>query len=156
MADITYLTGKGPHSLEKRLIFKNVDRRDWDTSIDTYLKDGGYQGVKKAILAAKFYGASTVLLVPGKVNKETTYQQAWQRSIPEIRKAALFAETRNIKLALENVWNDFLTTPEETLRYINEIDRPNVYAYFDIGNTVRYNEPSAWPKILGDSKRRWP
>lgn len=49
MADITYLTGKDPHSLEKRLIFKNVDRRDWDTSINTYLKDGGYQGVKKAI-----------------------------------------------------------------------------------------------------------
>ena len=117
---------------------------------DPKVRKQGLEGVKKAILAAKFYGASTVLLVPGKVNKETTYQQAWQRSIPEIRKAALFAETHNIKIALENVWNDFLTTPEETLRFINEIASLNVYAYFDIGNTVRYNDPSSWPKILGE------
>ncbi len=49
MADITYLEGKEPHALEKRLIFKNVDRKDWDTSIDTYLNVGGYNSLKKAI-----------------------------------------------------------------------------------------------------------
>ena len=117
---------------------------------DPSMRQKGLEGLKEAIRAAKFYGASTVLLVPGKVNKETSYQQAWQRSIPEIRKAALFAQKHNIKVALENVWNDFLTTPEETLRFINEIGSPNIYAYFDIGNTVRYNDPSSWPKVLGN------
>lgn len=46
---ITYLPGKEPHSKEHRMIFKNVDRAGWDTSIETYLADGGYQQLKKAL-----------------------------------------------------------------------------------------------------------
>ena len=49
MATIKYLPNKEPHSLEKRLIFKNVDRQDWDTSIKTYIADGGYNSLKKAL-----------------------------------------------------------------------------------------------------------
>lgn len=47
--DITYTPGKEPHPLEHRLIFKNIDRKGWDTSIDCYLKDGGYEDLKKAL-----------------------------------------------------------------------------------------------------------
>ena len=39
----------GPHPLERRLIFKNVGRYDWNTDIDTYLNDGGYQDLGKAV-----------------------------------------------------------------------------------------------------------
>jgi NADH-quinone oxidoreductase subunit F len=46
---IQYKTGKEPHPLEHRMIFKNVDRVDWDTSIDRYLKEGGYDMLKKAL-----------------------------------------------------------------------------------------------------------
>jgi NADH-quinone oxidoreductase subunit F len=48
MADIKYLPGKEPHEKEHRLIFRNVDREGWDQSIDTYIKDGGYEQLKKA------------------------------------------------------------------------------------------------------------
>ncbi len=44
---ITYT--KPPHPREFRLIFKNVDREGWDPSIDCYLRDGGYQALRKAI-----------------------------------------------------------------------------------------------------------
>jgi len=43
---ITYT--KQPHAREHRLIFKNVDREGWDPSIDCYLRDGGYDDLKKA------------------------------------------------------------------------------------------------------------
>lgn len=46
---ITYLPGKEPHPKEHRMIFKNVDREGWNTSIDTYLADGGYEQLKKAL-----------------------------------------------------------------------------------------------------------
>ncbi|WP_367872675.1 NADH-quinone oxidoreductase subunit NuoF [Luteolibacter sp. Populi] len=46
---ITYKAGKQPDSREYRLIFKNVDREGWDPSIDCYLRDGGYEDLKKAI-----------------------------------------------------------------------------------------------------------
>ena len=49
MSDITYLPGKEPHEKEHRLIFKNVDRKGWNPSIKTYLADGGYEMLKKAI-----------------------------------------------------------------------------------------------------------
>ena len=46
MSEITY--SKPPHPREKRLIFKNVDRKGWDPSIDCYLKEGGYKQLRKA------------------------------------------------------------------------------------------------------------
>lgn len=49
MSEIKYLPGKEPHANEHRLIFKNVDREGWDTSIDTYIKDGGYEMLKKGL-----------------------------------------------------------------------------------------------------------
>lgn len=110
----------------------------------------GLEGFKQAIRDAKFYGASSVLLVPGKVKKGTTYEECWQRSIVEVKKALPLAKELNINILLENVWNDFLTTPEETLRYINELNSDLVGSYFDIGNTVRYNPPASWAPVLGN------
>lgn len=49
MSKITYLSGKEPHAREHRLIFKNIDRQGWDPSIETYMSDGGYDQLKKAI-----------------------------------------------------------------------------------------------------------
>ena len=48
MSNITYLPGKEPDAREHRLIFKNIDRVGWDNSIDCYIKDGGYEQLKKA------------------------------------------------------------------------------------------------------------
>src|SRR5207249_4831788 len=44
---VTYT--KKPHSKEKRLIFRNVDREGWSTNLKTYLRDGGYEDLKKAV-----------------------------------------------------------------------------------------------------------
>lgn len=43
---------KPPHAREYRIIFRNVDRVDWDPSIETYIKDGGYEDQKKAFAMA--------------------------------------------------------------------------------------------------------
>ncbi len=37
------------HPLERRLVFKNIGRGDWKTDIDTYLRDGGYNDLRKAV-----------------------------------------------------------------------------------------------------------
>ncbi len=37
-----------PHPLEHRLIFKNIGRADWTPDIDCYLRNGGYEQLKKA------------------------------------------------------------------------------------------------------------
>src|SRR5438067_678644 len=38
-----------PHPLEHRIIFKNIGRKNWKTDIKTYLEDGGYDDLRKAI-----------------------------------------------------------------------------------------------------------
>ena len=42
-----------PHPLERRLIFKNIGRDDWRIDIDTYLRDGGYEQLRKAITMSR-------------------------------------------------------------------------------------------------------
>jgi NADH-quinone oxidoreductase subunit F len=38
-----------PHPLEHRLVFKNIGRKNWKIDIDTYLKAGGYEDLRKAL-----------------------------------------------------------------------------------------------------------
>jgi NADH-quinone oxidoreductase subunit F len=37
------------HPLEHRLVFKNIARKNWKIDIDTYLKAGGYEDLKRAL-----------------------------------------------------------------------------------------------------------
>jgi NADH-quinone oxidoreductase subunit F len=42
-------TAHAPHPLEHRIVFKNIGRKNWKIDIDTYLKSGGYEDLKKAL-----------------------------------------------------------------------------------------------------------
>ncbi len=42
-------TVRSPHPRENRIVFKNIDRPGWTIDIDCYLRDGGYQELKKAL-----------------------------------------------------------------------------------------------------------
>jgi NADH-quinone oxidoreductase subunit F len=42
-----------PHRLEHRLVFKNIGRDDWKIDIDTYLRDGGYEQLQKAVTMSR-------------------------------------------------------------------------------------------------------
>jgi NADH-quinone oxidoreductase subunit F len=44
---------KSPHPLEHRLVFKNIGRKNWTRDIDCYLKDGGYEQLRKAVTMPK-------------------------------------------------------------------------------------------------------
>lgn len=109
----------------------------------------GLQGLITAIRDAKAYGGTSVLLVPGRVNGDATYEQCWQRSIEQIKKATPVAKAEGIDILIENVWNDFLTDPKELAKYIDECESEMVGSYFDVGNTVRYSPPHEWIPILG-------
>ena len=49
MSQVKYIAGKEPHEREHRVVFKNVDREGWDTSLKTYMSEGGYDQLKKSI-----------------------------------------------------------------------------------------------------------
>lgn len=105
--------------------------------------------MKIALEACKRYGGTTVLLVPGVVNEKVSYAEAYERSQKEIRKLLPLAEKTGVKIAIENVWNNFLISPMEAARYIDEFDSAHIGWYFDVGNIVRYGWPDQWVNILG-------
>lgn len=109
----------------------------------------GLEALKEALKTCKAYGGTSVLLVPGKVTKDVTYQQCWDRSVAEIKKAVPLAEELGVQILIENVWNDFLTDPKEMARFIDDCGSQIVGAHFDTGNTVRYSPPHEWIPILG-------
>jgi hexulose-6-phosphate isomerase len=118
------------------------------------VRERGLAGLEKAIEDCKAYGGQTVLLVPAVVNKEVSYADAWERSVAEIRKALPKAEAAGITVAIENVWNQFLLSPLEMARYVDEFKSPSLAAYFDVGNVVTYGWPEQWIRILGRRIRR--
>ncbi len=87
---------------------------------DPKVREAGLEALKQTLRDAKCYGASSVLLVPAVVSKTVSYAEAWERSQAEIRKAIPLAEESGIKIAIENVWNHFLTSPLEAARYVDE------------------------------------
>src|SRR5690606_6812589 len=107
---------------------------------DPKVRAQGLEALKGAIADAKFYGADTVLLVPGKVtNPETeNFDQVWDRSQQQIRKAIPDAEKAGVKICVETVWNDFITKPQQMIDYLDQLDSPHVAAYFDVSNMIKY------------------
>ncbi|MBO0719257.1 MAG: sugar phosphate isomerase/epimerase [Blastocatellia bacterium] len=98
---------------------------------------------------AKLWGAETVLLVPAVVRPDTTYTQAWQRSLPQIRKLIPLAQELGVIIAIEEVWNKFLLSAPEMVRYLDEFESPWIKAYCDVGNMVHYGYPQEWIRVLG-------
>jgi hexulose-6-phosphate isomerase len=116
---------------------------------DPKVRAEGLEALKQTLRDAKRYGASSVLLVPAIVSKEVAYDDAYQRSQAEIRKAIPLAEELGVKIALENVWNQFLLSPLEAARYVDEFKSPAVGWHFDVGNILNYGWPEQWIRILG-------
>ena len=112
-------------------------------------RERGLEGLKQALRDAKMYGAGSVLLVPGVVNKQVSYAECWQRSIEQIRKAIPLAEELSVLISIENVWNDFIIKEDEAARYLDEINSPMVQWHFDIGNIIWYGDPIDWVRKLG-------
>lgn len=93
---------------------------------------------------------STVLLVPGVVNKDATYEQCFERSAIEVKKAIPAAKKAGVKIAIETVWNNFITKPEQMNAYVDQFKDDTVGAYFDISNMIKFGvAPADWIRLLG-------
>ncbi|GMQ82495.1 MAG: sugar phosphate isomerase/epimerase [Rhodothermia bacterium] len=129
-----------------------VDSVHWRQTLsdaDPAVREAGLDGLMTALNDAHAFGASTVLLVPAVVNKDTSYDDAYTRSQLEIRKVLPLASELGVKIAIENVWNRFLLSPLEAARYVDEFESDMVGWHLDIGNIVTFSWPEQWIRILG-------
>lgn len=129
-----------------------IDSVHWNkpfSSASEQVRADGQAALKTCLEDAKFLGATSVLLVPAVVNKQISYDDAYKRSQAEIKKAIPIAKDLGVKIAIENVWNDFLLSPLEAARYVDEFESEWVGVHFDIGNVAAFGYPEQWIRILG-------
>lgn len=129
-----------------------VDSVHWKfhlNNADAAVRAEALKALETAIRDARAYGSSSVLLVPAVVNKDQSYDEAYRLTQQEIRKALPLAEECGVKIAIENVWNNFLLSPLEAARYVDDFASPWAAFHFDIGNVINYGFPAQWIRILG-------
>ena len=117
---------------------------------DAAVRQEGIEGAVVALEDAAAYGTDAILLVPGVVNDTVAYDECWERSVEGVRKLLPVAKRLKIKICVENVWNNFLLSPMEACRYVDQFKSPYVKFYFDCGNILVYGFPEQWINILGD------
>ena len=103
---------------------------------------------ERSLEIAHTLGAKTLLVVPGVVDADSSYETTLEHSRESIRRLIPTAERLGVSLALENVWNKFLLSPTEMRDYIDSFGSEAVGAYFDVGNIVLYGFPEQWLRIL--------
>jgi hexulose-6-phosphate isomerase len=117
---------------------------------DPEVRRAGLEGLNTALRDAHEYGAKSVLLVPAVVNENVSYADAYERAQAEVRKSLPLAQELGVKIAFENVWNNFLLSPLEAARFVDEFDSPWVGWFFDIGNICSMGWPEQWIRVLGE------
>ncbi|MDP6849661.1 MAG: sugar phosphate isomerase/epimerase family protein [Planctomycetota bacterium] len=129
-----------------------VDSTHWRKTFnhaDENVRKEAIVDLKTALQDAHDFGASTVLVVPAVVNKGEYYGTAWKRAHEAISSQLELSEKLGVKIAFENVWNNFLISPVEMSHWIDSFDSKQVGAYFDVGNILRYGWPEHWIRELG-------
>lgn len=138
------------HQLELSSLSSGLGWQYPITSNDPGVREKGKQNLLRQLEIAQWLGVDTILLVPGIVNADIGYQEAYERAQELIISVAPEAEARKVAIGVENVWNKFLLSPLEFARFLDEINSPYVGAYFDVGNVLVYGYPDQWIRILGN------
>ncbi len=136
----------------------------WATSLTSDkagVRKKAYDFTVSMIERAGWLKAGAVLVVPGLVradflpnSPQMPYDFVYKTSQQQLKKLAKVAEKNKIAIGVENVWNNFLLSPLEMARFVDEIKSRWVGVYFDVGNPVAYGIPHDWVRILGKRIKR--
>ena len=116
---------------------------------DPAIRAQGLGGLKRALRQAGEMGCEELLLVPGFVNKDTSHADVWERAEEPVHTAIPRAKKADCKICIKNAWNNFLLSPLEATRFIDEIQSPWVVWHVDGGNIVNYGWPEQWVPAPG-------
>jgi hexulose-6-phosphate isomerase len=123
------------------------------SSPDADIREKGKEIIARSLRIAAQLGAHTVLVVPGNVLPDVSYDDALERALAGIQDLVPVAEECKVNIGIENVWNRLLLSPTETRDFIDQCESDYVGAYFDVGNIIKYGFPEQWIRILGSRVR---
>lgn len=113
------------------------------------------KSLEDGIRATAAVGGDTILLVAGH-GQDGEPEEIFDRAVKNISPAIPLAKEMNVKIAIENVWNQFLyvhnggsdQTAEMHAKFVDAFDSPWVGMQFDIGNHWKYGDMAEWIRTL--------
>jgi len=121
---------------------------------DVAQRDQGMKCLARSIEIAHVLGVDAVLLHPGQLTAEATYQEAWDWMVGGMKEIAPLAEEKGVTVGIENVWNKFLLSPREAGQMIDDVGSARIGIYLDTANMMFYGYPEHWIRELGEKIAR--
>ncbi len=123
----------------------------WKVSMGDPIKtDAAAALLEQQLRCAKETGATAILVVPGGMSSDRTLKQAWDNSVTFLKGQKETIERYGIIVGVENVWNEFFTSPFDMCCFLDEVNHPLVQAYYDVGNVIAFSTSEHWIEILGN------
>ncbi len=117
-------------------------------SRDAPAREAGMKSLRRAIEVASLVETDAVLLHPGQLPVEGTYQDAWDDFLALMKEIAPHAEEKRVAVGIENVWNKFLLSPREAGEFVDAVGNEWVGIYLDTANMMFYGYPEHWIRGL--------
>lgn len=118
-------------------------------SLDPEQRKKGSRSVARILEIGSVLGTDGMLLHPGQLTSEGTYQDAWNGLLEELKKLAPVAESHKVAICVENVWNKFLLSPKEMREFVDAVGSKWVATYLDTANMMAYGYTEHWIRELG-------
>ena len=112
-------------------------------------REQGKKCLRRSIEVASVLGVDAVLLHPGQLTENATYQEAWDWMLGELKEIAPLAEEKGVTVGIENVWNKFLLSAKEMGDFVDAVGSPRIGTYLDTANMMFYGFPEHWIRGLG-------
>lgn len=103
----------------------------------------------RGLQAAKTMGIGCTLHTLGRFSAELYYDDAYKNAVASLKEIAKTAESLQVKLAVEMIWNGFLFSPLEMKQFLDEVNSDYIGFYFDPGNMAVFQFPQHWVRITG-------
>jgi hexulose-6-phosphate isomerase len=112
--------------------------RFWDTipSPEPAERAKALEHAKKALECLALLGGKTLLVVPGRIHPEISYEDHWKRAVDFAKEAGELASPLGLVIGLENVEARLPLSVREWNELLAEIHHPAVRMYLDVGNVL--------------------
>jgi L-ribulose-5-phosphate 3-epimerase len=118
-------------------------------SADQHERRRAAESVLRAIDVAQIVGAGVVMVSPGWDRAELHPDATAAVVRDELGPTVAAAEAAGVTIAIENLWNGWLTSAADLARFVDSYESDHVGVLFDSGNAARFSPPQHWVEILG-------
>lgn len=123
-------------------------------SMDASANEKGLKCLNRAIDIAHVLDAGAILLHPGQLTVDGTYEETWDRFLGMMKEVAPYAQEKGVAVGIENVWNKFLLSSREAAQFVDAVGSDAIGIYLDTANMMFYGYPEHWIRGLGDRIKR--